>query len=183
MNSNEYEVLKLMLEEGKPLFFREISKKSGISIGGTQQVFKEYCDFIVKRKSGRNTYYSFKDNLETFYLKVIIETKKMQNFVIKNPLFREFLEYFMQNNIPCLIFGSYAKGSFKRDSDIDILVLSSRKIPEHLCPVEPHVISLSKKQFEMAVPKNETLIKELKRAHIFIASIDYFTKVLEDSHE
>ncbi len=46
----------------KPVFFRELSKKSGVSIGGTQQVLKNYSGFIEKKIEGRNVYYSFKED-------------------------------------------------------------------------------------------------------------------------
>ena len=177
MNLNEYRVLELMNRLGKPVFFRELSKKSRVSIGGTQQVLKDYSNFIEKKKEGKNTYYFFKKNLETLYLARIIELRKVQFFIKANPRFREFFSYFVKNNIPCLIFGSYAKGKFNKNSDIDMLILSSGKIPEHLCPVKVHLICLTKNQLESALGKKEILIKEIMDNHIIVNGGDYFTNI------
>ena len=201
MNLNEYKVLKLL---SKPIFFRELSKKSGVSIGGTQQVLKNYSGFIEKKTEGKNTYYSLKKNLETLYLKKIIELQKAQIFLKNNPRFKELFNYFVKNNIYCLVFGSYAKGSFNKGSDVDVLVLGvkknflkiedrnslgfptskknsvgNKKFPEHLCPVKVHSVCLAKSQFETASKKKETLINEIINNHIIINGVDYFTNILE----
>ncbi|MBU4501385.1 MAG: nucleotidyltransferase domain-containing protein [Nanoarchaeota archaeon] len=178
MNLNEYKVLEIMNKSRKPVFFRELCKKASVSIGGTQQVLKDYSNFIDKKAEGRNTYYSLKENLETLYLKRIIEIKKVQVFIGKNPRFKEFFDYFVKNNIDCLVFGSYAKGMFSKISDIDILALSLKNILEHLCPVRVHAVSLTKSQFESALKKSETLINEISYNHIIINGVDYFTNML-----
>lgn len=177
MNLNEYKILELMNRSGKPVFFRELSKKSGVSIGGTQQVLKDYSNFIEKKTEGKNTYYFLKKNLETLYLTRIIELRKAQLFIKNNPRFKELFNYFVKSNIYCLIFGSYAKKNFNKNSDIDILILSSKKIPEHLCPVKMHLINLTKTQFESALKKKETLINEIINNHIIINGVDYFTNI------
>lgn len=180
MNQNEYKVLELMDRIDKPIFFRELSKKSEVSIGGTQQVLKRYSKYIEKNVEGRNTYLSLKDNLEGFYLKILIETRKAQIFIENNSKFREFFNYFVKNNIPAVVFGSYAKEKFSKTSDIDVLVLSKNKIPEHLCPVEIHLISLTKSNFEKTVKKKEILINEIKNNHIIINGGEYFVNILKN---
>jgi predicted nucleotidyltransferase len=180
MNSNEYKVLNVMNTIDKAIFFRDLSKKSNVSIGGTQQVLKNYSKFIDKNIEGRNTYYSLKNNLEGFYLKLLIEIRKTQIFIEDNSKFREFFSYFIKKNIPAIVFGSYAKNKFSKASDIDILVLSKNKIPEHLCPVEIHLINLTKSQFETAVKKKEILIKEIRNNHIIINGGDYFINILKN---
>ena len=179
MNLNEYKVLELINRFGKPMFFRELSKESGVSIGGTQQVLKRYSQFIDKNVEGKNTYYSFKENLDSFYLRLLIEIRKVQIFIEYNPKFKEFFSYFVKKNIPTLVFGSYANNKFSETSDIDVLVLSKNKILKHLCPVNIHLISLTKLQFENAVKKKEILIRELENNHIIINGGDYFVNVLK----
>jgi len=176
MNLNEYKVLDVLNGVGRSVFFRELSKKSGVSIGGTQQVIKVYARFINKIIEGRNTYYSFKKDVGTLYLRKMIEIRKAQMFIEQNSKFEEFFSYFVKEDIPCVIFGGCAKGRVSRDSDIDILVLSSKKIPEHLCPMRMHLIRLSKKQFESAFRKREVLINEIISSHVIINGVDYFLR-------
>jgi len=180
MNLNEYKVLNVLKNAKQPVFFRELSKSSGVSIGGTQQVIKNYSKFINKEIKGRHTYYYFKEDVKTFYLRKIIEIVSAQNFISENFLFSDFFNYFIKNNIPCIIFGSYAKGRFSKNSDIDIFVLSTGKVPEHLCPVDVHLIALSKAQFENVAKKRETLIKEISDNHIIIEGVDYFMRWLNE---
>jgi len=178
MNSNEYKVLKTIYESDKSLFFRAICKKANISIGGAQQVFKDYKDFIIKKRDGKNTYYTLKNNLNGFYLKSMIELKKTQRFLEKNALLEEFLAYLVKNNIPALIFGSYAKGNPSKNSDLDILILSKKDIPKHLCPVDIHPIIMTTKQYEKSIGEKIPLILEIKENHILISYIDYFISTL-----
>lgn len=180
MNLNEYKVLEVMNRIDKPIFFRDLVKKSNVSIGGTQQVLKNYSKFLNKKIDGRNTYYSLKENLISFYLKSLIEIRKTQIFIETNPQFGEFFNYFVKKNIPSLVFGSYAKNKFSKISDIDILVLSKNKIPEYLCSVEIHLISLTKSQFEKAIKNKEVLIKEIKDNHLIISDVNYFVNILKN---
>lgn len=176
MNLNEYKILEVLNRVRKPVFFRELSKMSGVSIGGTQQVVKVYSRFLDKKTEGRNTYYFFKEDIGTLYLRKIIEFRKAQVFLEQNPQFKEFFGNFVEEDIPCIIFGGYAKGRANKNSDIDVLVLSSKKISEHLCPVELHAVKLSKVQFESAFRKKERLIKEILNNYIIINGVDYFKR-------
>ena len=70
------------------------------------------------------------------------------------------------------------KGNFNKNSDIDVLVLGVKKFPEHLCPVKIHLITLTKKQFETALRKKETLINEIISNYIIVNGGDYFVNIL-----
>lgn len=182
MNSNQYKVLKVLADVKDKVFFRELSKMSGVSIGGTQQILKDYSNYIDRETKGRQVYYSLKNNVETIYLKRNIEIMTSQKFISENKLFEDFFDYFVKRNIPCVIFGGFAKKRYSKNSDIDILVLSSVKIPEHLCPAKIHAIRLSKSQFEKAVRKKETLIKEIIKNHVIVEGFDYFTGWLNEQN-
>lgn len=182
MNHNEYKVLGLMEREGKPLFFREISKKSGVSIGGTQKILKDYSDFIEKETRGRNTYYYFKKELKTMYLKKKIEMQRAMDFLKKNPWFERFIEQVADLRIDFLVFGSYSKLENKtnKKGDLDLLVLTNKdnvKIPEHLSPKEVHVIKMKPSSFEKSLGSGEYLTKEILKNHVIFRGFDFFTEV------
>jgi predicted nucleotidyltransferase len=179
MNLNEYKILELFLREDKPLFFREISKLSGVSIGGTQNVLKDYSDFLDKELKGRNMYYSLKKNILTNYLKKKIEIEKTIQFLKKNKLLREFFGKVLFEKISCLIFGSYAKGDSNEKSDLDLVVLEDKKLPEYLCPVELHSIRMSKGDFRKMFEKGEALSGEIFKDHILINDFEFFMEVFE----
>jgi len=177
MNSNEYNILNLFERENKPLFFREISKKSKVSIGGTQKALSNYSDFFDKEVKGRNTYYFFRPGVLKIYLKKLIEIERMIRFTSKNKILKEFLLKLNEMKIPSLIFGSYASNTNKKTSDLDLVVLSDVELPEYLCPVELHIIRATKKEFRKSMNLNDDFSKEILKNHIIINGIDYFSEV------
>ncbi len=182
MNRNEYNILYKLYKAKSPLFFRQISKISGVSIGGTQQVIKDNSIYIIKKKEGRNTYFSLKKNTETDYLKIILEIYRSIEFLSKNKLFKELFDFLNQNDMPSLIFGSYAKDSNKKESDLDVLLLSKKEVPEHISPVKIHIIRLTKRQFKKSVEKNEPLVKEIRKDHVIINHFGYFLNCIGDNY-
>jgi len=181
MNSNEYNILNIFNKENRPLFFREISKISGVSIGGTQKVLKDYGEFFNKEIRGKNTYFSLKGGIDSFNISKLIEIERTIRFIKKNFLLKDFFEKLILMKIPCLVFGSHAIFTNKKDSDLDLVVLGDKKIPEHLCPTELHLIRLSKKDFEKSIQDN--LFREIKRNHILIYGLEYFLEVFEKNEK
>jgi len=179
MNSNGYSVLNLLYKEGAPLFFREISRLSDVSIGGTQKVLGDYREFLVKESRGRNTYFSIKKGAYSKYIKHILENERAVRFLSKNKKLEVFFEKLIENNSMCLVFGSFARGDNSKDSDLDMIVISNKSVPEHLCPLKLHVISIGKKDFESLFQKGEVLSVELLKDHIIINGFDYFMEVFE----
>lgn len=177
MNSNEYKILELLNKERGPLFFREISKKANVSIGGTQKVLKDYAEFLNKEINGKNTYYSLKDNLISEYLKKILENKKCIEFIKKNKKLNEFISRLVKDTSLCLVFGSYARGQNTSNSDFDLIIITSKEIPEHLCPVKLHIVKLDKKSFEEML-KKDALGLEIIKDHIVFKGLDYFMEVV-----
>lgn len=179
MNSNKYKVFDVFEKENKPLFFREISKKTGVSIGGVQKVLKDNEFFFDKEVKGRNTYYFVKKGIFKDLFTRLIESERFILFIKKNKNLKDFFERILSEKIFCVVFGSYAGFRNKKGSDLDLLVVGEKEVPEHLCPVELHIIKTSKKDFEKSL-ESEKLIQEIKRNHIIIYGMDYFLEVLKN---
>lgn len=184
MNYNEYKVLDLIERNKESLFFREISKKSGVSIGGTQKVLQNYSNFIDKKSRGRNTYYFFKKDLKTKYLRKEIEVQRALEFLKKYPKFERFIEEMLKKEVNFLIFGSYSKleNETNKKGDLDILILSDKsslKVPEHVSPKEVHVIKMKKESFRNSLEKEEHLVKEILNNHIIFRGFDFFMEVFD----
>jgi len=180
MNSNEYNILSLLHGEINPLFFREIAKKSKTSIGGTQSVLRDYSKFLTKEVNGRNTYFSLKRNVSTSYLRKIIELEKTIRFLEKNKNLNEFIINLLKEKVPCLIFGSYARGSNSKDSDLDLLILSNKKVSDHLCPVKLQIINLSLSEFKKLIQSQDAFGKEIIKSHIILNNFDEFMGVFNN---
>jgi len=180
MNLNKYKVFDLFEREKKSLFFREIVKKSGVSVGGVQKVLSD-SDFLFDKKvRGRNTYYSIKKGVLGELFVRLIESERAILFIRKNPFLKDFLEKISYEKIPCLIFGSYASFTNKRNSDLDLFVLGEKNLPEHLSPVELHIVRARKKDMKKFI--NEKLIKEIRKNHIFISGFDFFMEAFNEKN-
>ena len=179
MNLNEYKILNLIYSKNKSLFFREISKLSGVSIGGTQKVLQDYSYFLKKEIKGRNTYYSFNENILVFYLKKILENEKTMKFLRKKESLGLFFKKIIDENISCLVFGSHVRSMENSESDLDLIVLSNKKIPEYLSNLKLHIINLGKKDFENIFKKKEPLSLEILKDHVIINGFDFFMEVFE----
>ena len=114
-----------------------------------------------------------KDNIDNKYLFYQLEMEQTRTFIIKNPKLRPFVEKIFQLNIPALVFGSFAKGTANKDSDLDLLIISSEKdIPEQLCPYKVHKIFIDQKNIGNL--KKEALYEEIMKDHVIISGFDLF---------
>lgn len=184
MNSNEYNILRVLLDEKKPMFFRELSKKSKVSIGGTQKVLKDFLQYLIKKVEGKNTYYSFKNDLDAFYLKNIVEIYKAKYFIKNNTLLKDLILNLIKIvDGPVIIFGSYARGDYESDSDLDVLILGNYDEKEFnqiikRYPVKLHNIDMKMSQFRSGIIKKQPFINEVIKSHIILSGFDAILKEL-----
>lgn len=127
-------------------------------------------------REGRNKIYYLNYNLP--YLKeciAMIENYKAIKFFEKNPEIAIFFEKF---DCPIIIFGSYARNSHQKESDIDVIFLTNKDISEKIkvFPIEIHAHFVSISEFLSKMLKNDTLAIEVYKNHIIINKID---KVIE----
>ena len=142
MNYLEFRIFSIIYNSPEPLYLREIVKKSNLSYGTVQSILNRNIKLFNIKLSGKNKYFSFNKNINTFFLFQQIESEKMRQFIIKKPELAPFIESCRKLSIPIVIFGSFSKGNPKKDSDLDMLIISSRdtKLPEHLSIYKLHKI-------------------------------------------
>ena len=106
------------------------------------------------------------------------------NFLIKK-LMNELL--LTLRTTPVILFGSYAKGTETKESDIDIVIIKDNNEP-HITKVlrdfaQRHyktvqIQNLSKEQFESGVRRKDHLVIEIVKNHIMLNNNEYFIDVL-----
>ena len=98
-------------------------------------------------------------------------------------LFDDFLKELSKDVLFLVLFGSYAKGTFTKESDIDVLIITKtrenitsalRKI-NALYGKEISPLLLTKKELQQR--KEEPLIKEIIKNHIVISGAEGFIQV------
>jgi len=125
---------------------------------------------------GKNHIYFIKKNLVSRSFILNAENYKLARLLIGypelEPIFHDVIKKSKCSLI--LLFGSYAKGNFKKDSDIDIYIeTKSRKIKQDVEGVY-HRISVKIGAFN----QDDLLIREIIKNHIIIKGCEeYYEKI------
>ena len=114
---------------------KEIEVKSGYSHERAYTILMRLTEkgYLLKRRAGKT--YLFGANLEKDLLVPFIHfhTRRTEHFFKSKPIFvkkilDEFIEKISGNNlISVVVFGSYARGEERKESDIDILCVTRKK--------------------------------------------------------
>ena len=170
-----YEVLLLLLK--KEMHQREFSKELKTSLTRVQSVLKELRDInaVDYKETGKNHIYFIKKNLISKSLILNAENYKLvkllRKYTFLEPLFKDIIEKYPNEMI--ILFGSYAKGTEKKDSDIDIYVdTTDQKIKKNIESLF-HLLSIKIGNFN----PTDLLIKEIIKNHIIIkGGEEYYEK-------
>ena len=181
--NKELKIIALYRGNYKTRFYlREISKLTKIPLKTVQNVLNalESGKILRSKTEGKNKYFYLNlENIQTKYFLLHAEIYKTDVFLSAYPMFKSFLKS-INSNAPIVVFGSYAKSKAKKDSDVDMLVISNKeqKIPFHLLPYKVHKIAFSKDVFEKALKEGEAIIKEIEENHIILNNHSYLVNVL-----
>ena len=119
------------------------------------------------------------DNIQTKFILLQAEIYRTDNFLRTYPQFKIFLKE-LTTNTPIIIFGSFAKLTADKNSDLDLLIISEKeqKLPFHLLPYKTHEIILSENSFIKAIKEQETLIKEIEEKHIILNNHSFYVNIM-----
>ena len=167
-----YEVILLLLKQ--EMHGREIAKELKTSLTRIQSILTELrkINVLDYKIIGKNHIYFIKKNLIAKSLVLNAENYKLVKVLMKNPelepIFQDITQKSKVNII--LLFGSYAKGNAKKDSDIDIYIDTiNPKIKE-----DNHLVSIKTGKFN----PEDLLIKEIIKDHIIIkGGEEYYEKL------
>lgn len=171
--NKELDVLSLYLGDyHKQFYLREISKCIKIPLRTTQNLTASLEKNNVLRSSikGKNKYFKLNlENIETKFYLLQAEIQKTILSLEKYPPFKTFLKELKTDSI-IVIFGSFAKFTADKDSDVDMLIISKgeQELPMHLLPYRVHDIKLTEASFIESMKKQEALIKEIEENHIIL---------------
>jgi predicted nucleotidyltransferase/biotin operon repressor len=147
---------------------------------------------IIKIKAGRSYLCSLDfGNEKTLTMIQLSEIQKREKFYSANKELKLILEDFVKSAeskikdiVTIVLFGSYAKGTETKDSDIDILVINSCKNSVEKITKEIYAkygkeiipIALSKKEFEKQ--KDKALIREIIKTHYVLYGVEKFVSLV-----
>ncbi len=189
ITENTLQVLSLFTNDfGREYYIREVKKLLKISPRTAQLILEDLEDKGVVESKTKGKIKTYKIKLSEFtkrYL-VFVEQYKAIAFLEKNLMIKEIVEKITPNIKGIgIIFGSYAKGIEKKESDLDIFVAGNHNKEEikrvsKNWGIDISVKCYSIKTFEKNINK-DILLKEILKNHIVFVNVEQFIqKVLKN---
>ncbi len=126
-------------------------------------------------QEGKNKRYFIKKTVEAKNYIFMMENYKLNKLIKKYPQLRKVIEKIQENQIIRLavLFGSYAKGTAKEDSDIDIYIETENKnIKKELSMIDSR-LSIKIGKYD----SSSFMIKEIEKNHVIIKGAErYYEK-------
>jgi predicted nucleotidyltransferase len=156
-----------LLNPSKKIYINELARELNVSSSSVMTYCKNYyLENVLKKENFANSiFYSLnnkniftKQLKKSFVVGLIINSKEFNVFINDNP-----------NLISCILYGSYADGSYSVNSDIDILIIynNSELNLNNLLKLE----TIFKKEINITkISLNEWVKKRNKKDH-FVTSI------------
>ena len=177
MKQKDYkiEIVLELLKESSHI--REIAKKLKTNPMTISRKINELTKENVMdyREEGKNKKFFLKKTIEAQNYAIIAEIYKLNNLLEKYPHLREIIEKIQKDNRIkfAILFGSYAKGIPKEESDIDIYIETSNiQLKKDLGLLNTRLsIKIGKYN------KDNLLIKEIEKNHVIIKGVEtYYEK-------
>ncbi len=185
--NKELEVISLFRGECKARFYlREISRLTKLPLKTCQNVLMalEKAKVLRSKIEGKNKYFSLNlENIKTKSYLLQAEIYQTDIFTEKYPQFKMFLKS-IKTTAPIIVFGSFAKFTADKDSDLDVVVISEKKLkpPFHLLPFKPHQVNLTEKTFLKSLEEQEDLIKEIEENHVILNNHSFYVNIMWREH-
>lgn len=163
---------------------REIARILNESHSTLSRKIKELVkdNILDYRKEGKNKVFFIKNNLNAKNYVYSAEIYKLSKLLKKHPKFSITLEDIKKTSVKgmVLLFGSFAKGNPKKDSDIDIYIETTDNSIKYQVQELNSKIKVKIGKFDM----NSLLIKEIVKNHILVRGVEEFyekTKFFEQT--
>ncbi len=171
-NNLELDIIELLLKSNSHI--RGIAKKLDEShstiLRKLSNLKKE--NVVDSRKEGKNKIFYLKKNIISHRYILQTELHKLTKLLKQNPELSVILEEILKktNEKLIILFGSYAKGLARKDSDIDIYIeTKNRNVKKEIEDIHTK-INVKIGTFD----SNSSLIKEIIKDHIIIKGIEDF---------
>ena len=119
----------------KEMYFSEILRETSLTQNTTLKHLRylEENNLIISNKKIANTFYKINNkNPQIFSLFLYFDYKRFNNLpLVRKRAITEFLDNLETKPLISLIFGSTAKKTFTKESDIDILLIFNKKEMKH----------------------------------------------------
>lgn len=175
-------------EYSKKMYASEIARIAEKPQKTVSRQLNKYCEMNLIRynREGKNKYYYLDlENPATKILLNAIETYKSIKFLVQNKRSASLIRELCKNSI-VLLFGSYAKGTAKMDSDIDLVIIGKKQQIERI--LERYPLKISPKyttieKLRKLIKERNALAIEIKKDHILFNEIEKFIEMFIEAEK
>jgi len=169
----------------KSLHLREIARETKVDVKAVQLQLKrlEKRNIFSSITKGRNReYYLNLSNSISKYYMILAETFASLSYLGKNFLIKKVIDE-IGNHIEgtIILFGSFAKGEASETSDIDLFVVTEKRLDRsifmkagNLISRETTARSSTRRQFLKGLENGDALVREVISNHVVLKGIDQF---------
>ncbi|MBS3126561.1 nucleotidyltransferase domain-containing protein [Candidatus Woesearchaeota archaeon] len=188
LTQNEIEILSSFFPKLADLTAKEIETKTGLSHETTFRLLKKVVQekHLKGKKIGKTNVYEFVKGDLTYQLFVHHVTKKKLAFKEKHLLIYKRLTEFINEvrpDGPVIIFGSYAKNTETKKSDIDLLCVTTKKNVGKLAQefktkydLNIQVLTVKPSDFKNIKKDNPVFWNDLIEYGLVLDGLDYYFK-------
>jgi len=189
MANETIEILKLLISNKEETFsIRKISKIRDINYKSAYNSLKflEKEKLVNLKKIGNTTSCTFDNKFSDLVFKAEYlrreEILKNKNFLVFYNGLKEINKQFI-----LLLFGSQAKGTANKHSDIDLLLIANEEVAKivhtktRLIPIDFHLTTISYEEFvSMLKSKEFTVVSEAIKKNIILYGIEDYYRIIEN---
>ncbi len=160
-----------------PSHIRELARNLHTSQTTIARKVEALCkeNVVDWKQEGKNKRVFIKKSLEARQYTLAVEALRLVTILKKYPSLRRIFELIQKNKKIklAILFGSYAKGIARKDSDIDVYVeTTDNKVKEEIEFIDSK-ISVKRGRYK----KGSLLIKEIEKEHVILRGIEeYYEK-------
>ena len=182
IHNKYYEIMKQFLGDyNKEIYGRELIKKVGISQKNIALTLGELeKKRILSSKTKGNMKYFSLNKLNPLYKKylILVEVENSIEFLKNNPKINQAFDKINKSKIIC-VFGSYAKETQKKSSDLDLFIVGKFDEKEIREIGKDYGLNLSikggnKSDFVNSLKEKNPFMKEILENHVLISGYEEF---------
>ncbi|MFH1275916.1 MAG: nucleotidyltransferase domain-containing protein [Candidatus Woesearchaeota archaeon] len=191
MVNEEKEILRFLIEHKEQKFsINQITKARKINYKSAYQNINklEKRGVILAEKLGNITLCSFNYKFDPLVFNV--EWERSED-IQKNKIIKSISRDLKEVEVPfftALLFGSYAKGTQNKNSDIDILIIiddmkdfENIRLTMSILPFNIHIVNVTSNEFlSMVKSKEFSVIEEVKKNNIILFGIENYYNLIKN---
>lgn len=131
INKGYLAILRLFYEKRTEIHLREIAKLTKLNENSTYRFLNklEKDNILISKKVGNMKLFSLKINKKTNTILTFFDVERYNSLpTIRRTAIETYLNSLPSQPIFTILFGSTAKNNFKKDSDIDLLIITNERI-------------------------------------------------------